>query len=294
MIWGIVRRTVASSRATGNSVARINPSWIRQTCFVPGEAMINTNGFEGLQTFSYSNSLGGRVATVVPSTGESINDGNLTKFLKKPDDRVESSDSGAQNKIDEGSATPVIHSMNAINFTEMEKVINTLAGKANDGSVSIDKMAGQTFTKFNGSVYGSLFSTPIFNSHQSAILGMHSGKKGLYLGKKGLTARNYGTDDKPNTPNSLRPLSPHLPVYKPQLNSMVSIFNRFAAAFLTAEIMLVYLLLEIGSTSFTYYNFYQLLFYSSKLTLLSVELTALALAFHLVYGVGALIRPFRR
>ncbi|XP_065875647.1 dihydrolipoyllysine-residue succinyltransferase component of 2-oxoglutarate dehydrogenase complex 2, mitochondrial-like isoform X2 [Euphorbia lathyris] len=226
---------------------------------------------------------GGRVATVVPSMGESITDGNFTKFLKKPGDRVEFSDSGAQNKIDKGSATPVIHNMNAINFTEMEKVINTLAGKANDGSVSVDKMAVETFTKFNG----SLFSTPIFNSHQSSILGMQS------LGKKGLTVRNYSTD-KPNTPNSLRPLSPHLPVYKPQLNSMVSIFNRFAAAFLTAEILLVYLLLEIGSTSFTYYNFYQLLFYSSKLTLLSIELTALALAFHLVYGVGALIRPFRR
>lgn len=129
---------------------------------------------------------------------------------------------------------------------------------------------------------------------QSAIYGMHSDKVGLSLGNKGLTVCNYSTDNKPSTPNSLRPLSPHLPVYKPQSNSMFSIFNRISAFFLTAEILLVYLLLQIGSTSFTYYNFYQLFFYSSKLTLLATEITALAVAYHLVYGVGALVRPFRR
>lgn len=53
-----------------------------------------------------------------------------------------------------------------MNFAEIEKEINTLAKKANDGSISIDEMAGGTFTISNGGVYGSLLSTPIINPPQ--------------------------------------------------------------------------------------------------------------------------------
>ena len=35
-------------------------------------------------------------------------------------------------------------------------------------------MQGGTFTISNGGIYGSMLSTPIINSPQSAILGMHS------------------------------------------------------------------------------------------------------------------------
>ena len=53
-----------------------------------------------------------------------------------------------------------------MNFAEIEKQINTLAKKANDGSISIDEMAGGTFTISNGGVYGSLLSTPVINPPQ--------------------------------------------------------------------------------------------------------------------------------
>lgn len=53
-----------------------------------------------------------------------------------------------------------------MNFAEIEKEINTLAKKATDGSISIDEMAGGTFTISNGGVYGSLLSTPIINPPQ--------------------------------------------------------------------------------------------------------------------------------
>ena len=46
--------------------------------------------------------------------------------------------------------------------------------KARDGTISIDEMAGGTFTISNGGVYGSMLSTPIINPPQSAILGMHN------------------------------------------------------------------------------------------------------------------------
>ncbi|XP_022716124.1 dihydrolipoyllysine-residue succinyltransferase component of 2-oxoglutarate dehydrogenase complex 2, mitochondrial-like [Durio zibethinus] len=73
-----------------------------------------------------------------------------------------------------GLVVPVIRNADRMNFAEIEKEINTLAKKANDGSISIDEMAGGSFTISNGGVYGSLLSTPIINPPQSAILGMHS------------------------------------------------------------------------------------------------------------------------
>ncbi|KAM7506272.1 hypothetical protein LguiB_005176 [Lonicera macranthoides] len=73
-----------------------------------------------------------------------------------------------------GLVVPVIRNAERMNFADIEKEINTLAKKANDGSISIDEMAGGSFTISNGGVYGSLISTPIINPPQSAILGMHS------------------------------------------------------------------------------------------------------------------------
>nr|AJI44067.1 dihydrolipoyllysine-residue succinyltransferase [Paeonia suffruticosa] len=73
-----------------------------------------------------------------------------------------------------GLVVPVIRNAGEMNFAEVEKEINTLAKKANAGSISMDEMAGGTFTISNGGVYGSLLSTPIINPPQSAILGMHS------------------------------------------------------------------------------------------------------------------------
>ena len=49
-----------------------------------------------------------------------------------------------------------------------------MAEKARAGRLSIEEMTGGTFTITNGGVFGSLFSTPIINPPQSAILGMHN------------------------------------------------------------------------------------------------------------------------
>ncbi|TVU15722.1 hypothetical protein EJB05_39260 [Eragrostis curvula] len=73
-----------------------------------------------------------------------------------------------------GLVVPVIRDADGMNFADIEKGINNLAKKATDGALSIDDMAGGTFTISNGGVYGSLISTPIINPPQSAILGMHS------------------------------------------------------------------------------------------------------------------------
>ncbi|MFS8010351.1 putative dihydrolipoyllysine-residue succinyltransferase [Helianthus anomalus] len=73
-----------------------------------------------------------------------------------------------------GRVVPMIRDAEKMNFAEIEKTINSLAKKANNGLLSIDEMAGGSFTISNGGVYGSLLSTPIINPPQSAILGKHS------------------------------------------------------------------------------------------------------------------------
>merc|ERR1719259_1469595 len=55
----------------------------------------------------------------------------------------------------------------------IEKSIADLGKKARDNKLTIEDMAGGTFTISNGGVFGSLFGTPIINPPQSAILGMH-------------------------------------------------------------------------------------------------------------------------
>lgn len=86
--------------------------------------------------------------------------------------------------------------------------------------------------------------------------------------------------------SGFRPLSPHLPVYQPQLSSTLSIFNRIAGAFLSAVILLFYVIyMKLGLVSLTYDSFYQFVFYSSKLNLLIVEISALAMSYHLYSAI---------
>ena len=75
-----------------------------------------------------------------------------------------------------GLVVPVLRNVDSMSFSDVEKNINELGRKARDGALSIDEMAGGTFTISNGGVFGSLMGTPIINPPQSAILGMHATK----------------------------------------------------------------------------------------------------------------------
>jgi 2-oxoglutarate dehydrogenase E2 component (dihydrolipoamide succinyltransferase) len=70
----------------------------------------------------------------------------------------------------QGLVVPVIRDADTMNFADIEKGINNLAKKATEGALSIDEMAGGTFTISNGGVYGSLISTPIINPPQVLLL----------------------------------------------------------------------------------------------------------------------------
>ncbi|CAI2175838.1 7800_t:CDS:10, partial [Funneliformis geosporum] len=76
-----------------------------------------------------------------------------------------------------GLVTPVVRNAHLLSFIDVEKAIAELGKKARDGKITIEDMAGGTFTISNGGVYGSLYGTPIINMPQSAILGMHVTKE---------------------------------------------------------------------------------------------------------------------
>ncbi len=72
-----------------------------------------------------------------------------------------------------GLVVPVIRNAESKSLAEIEKSVLELALKARDNKLTIEEMTGGTFTITNGGVFGSMMSTPIINSPQSAILGMH-------------------------------------------------------------------------------------------------------------------------
>jgi 2-oxoglutarate dehydrogenase E2 component (dihydrolipoamide succinyltransferase) len=72
-----------------------------------------------------------------------------------------------------GLVVPVVRNAHAMSFAEIEKAIGDFGAKAKAGTMTMDDMAGGTFTISNGGVFGSLMSTPIINPPQSAVLGLH-------------------------------------------------------------------------------------------------------------------------
>ncbi|HEY2462591.1 MAG TPA: 2-oxoglutarate dehydrogenase complex dihydrolipoyllysine-residue succinyltransferase [Steroidobacteraceae bacterium] len=82
-------------------------------------------------------------------------------------------DIGVAVSTDRGLIVPVLRDADQLSFADIEKSIANFAARARAGSITIEELTGGTFTITNGGVFGSLMSTPIVNSPQSAILGMH-------------------------------------------------------------------------------------------------------------------------
>jgi 2-oxoglutarate dehydrogenase E2 component (dihydrolipoamide succinyltransferase) len=82
-------------------------------------------------------------------------------------------DVGVAVSTDRGLIVPVLRDADLLSFADIEKSIGNFAARARAGTITIEELTGGTFTITNGGVFGSLLSTPIVNSPQSAILGMH-------------------------------------------------------------------------------------------------------------------------
>ena len=73
-----------------------------------------------------------------------------------------------------GLVVPVLKSAERMSFATIESEIKRVALSAREGKLGLDELSGGTFTITNGGVFGSLLSTPILNSPQTGILGMHA------------------------------------------------------------------------------------------------------------------------
>jgi 2-oxoglutarate dehydrogenase E2 component (dihydrolipoamide succinyltransferase) len=76
-----------------------------------------------------------------------------------------------------GLVVPVIRHADRLSFAGLEQAIVDYVKKIQENRLELADLEGGTFTISNGGVYGSLLSTPILNTPQSAILGMHKIEK---------------------------------------------------------------------------------------------------------------------
>ncbi|GAC1652502.1 MAG: 2-oxoglutarate dehydrogenase complex dihydrolipoyllysine-residue succinyltransferase [Ktedonobacteraceae bacterium] len=82
-------------------------------------------------------------------------------------------DIGIAVGAEEGLVVPVLRDAESKSFAQIEREISELAKKARANTLSLSELQGGTFTITNGGVFGSLLSTPILNTPQVGILGMH-------------------------------------------------------------------------------------------------------------------------
>ncbi|MXV45137.1 dihydrolipoyllysine-residue succinyltransferase [Saccharibacter sp. 17.LH.SD] len=73
-----------------------------------------------------------------------------------------------------GLVVPVLRRAEDMTFAELERRIADYGKRARDGKLTLDELGGGSFTVTNGGIFGSLLSTPIVNSGQSGVLGMHA------------------------------------------------------------------------------------------------------------------------
>ncbi len=86
-------------------------------------------------------------------------------------------DIGIAVGIEDGLVVPIVRDADRKSFADIEKTIVDLATRARSGDLDLSELMGGTFTITNGGIYGSLLSTPILNTPQVGILGMHSIQK---------------------------------------------------------------------------------------------------------------------
>ena len=82
-------------------------------------------------------------------------------------------DIGIAVSTERGLVVPVLRDVDNLSLADVEKAIVDFGTRARDNKLKLEELQGGTFSITNGGVFGSLMSTPILNSPQSGILGMH-------------------------------------------------------------------------------------------------------------------------
>jgi 2-oxoglutarate dehydrogenase E2 component (dihydrolipoamide succinyltransferase) len=81
-----------------------------------------------------------------------------------------------------GLVVPVIRDADQLSLAQIEISIVELAKRARENRITMEDLSGGTFTISNGGIYGSMLSTPILNTPQSGILGLHKIQKKPVVG----------------------------------------------------------------------------------------------------------------
>jgi len=82
-------------------------------------------------------------------------------------------DLGIAVSTERGLVVPVVRDADQLSLAGIEKAVMDFGLRARDNKLKLEELQGGTFSITNGGVFGSLMSTPILNSPQSGILGMH-------------------------------------------------------------------------------------------------------------------------
>jgi 2-oxoglutarate dehydrogenase E2 component (dihydrolipoamide succinyltransferase) len=82
-------------------------------------------------------------------------------------------DMGIAVSTERGLVVPVVRDADQLSLAGIEAKIHDFGLRARDNKLKLDELQGGTFSITNGGVFGSLMSTPILNTPQSGILGMH-------------------------------------------------------------------------------------------------------------------------
>ena len=83
-------------------------------------------------------------------------------------------DIGIAVGTERGLYVPVIRNADKMSFANIESEILKYGKMAKENKLTMEHMKDGTFTISNGGVYGSMLSTPILNTPQSGILGLHN------------------------------------------------------------------------------------------------------------------------
>jgi 2-oxoisovalerate dehydrogenase E2 component (dihydrolipoyl transacylase) len=81
---------------------------------------------------------------------------------------------GIATDTDAGLMVPVIHNADRLSIFDLAREIVTLADRARTGKLSHDEISGGTFTITNVGSVGGLFTFPVINHPEVAIMGTHS------------------------------------------------------------------------------------------------------------------------
>lgn len=83
-------------------------------------------------------------------------------------------DIGIAVSTEKGLVVPIIRDAQTLGMADIEKQILLYSQQAQQNKLTLESLTGGTFSITNGGVFGSMLSTPILNTPQSAILGMHN------------------------------------------------------------------------------------------------------------------------